>query len=138
MAKALSALLRKAKERGFIEGFDVCRREEIITHLLLVDDTILFSSTRRSELAVFKKIFRCFELSSGLKINLAKSALVGVGCSEEVVQSLASKLPMSYLGLPVRAMPRSKTAWDAIMENFQRKLSVWKRNSLSLSLLGKG
>lgn len=30
---------------------------------------------------VLKRIFKCFELTSGLKINLAKSMLIDVGCN---------------------------------------------------------
>lgn len=42
------------------------------------------------------------------------------------------KLPFIYLGLPIGAKARSKAVWDPIMENFERKLSMWKRNYLSL------
>lgn len=35
------------------------------------------------EVAKLKRILRCFQLASGLKINLTKSHLVGVGCPRE-------------------------------------------------------
>lgn len=54
-------------------------------------------------------------LISRLKINLSKSMLVGVGCSEEHVRLLADRLhckighlPILYLGLPIGANPRFK------------------------------
>lgn len=70
---------------------------------------------------------------------MAKSLLVGVGCSEEVIQPLArnlaynvGKLPYIYLGLPLAGNSRSKSFWDLLVEKFERKLSSWKRNYLSI------
>ena len=103
----------------------------------LANATILFNSTKWEEVVVLKRILRCFELSYGLKINLAESMMVGVGCLEEQIQPLANKihckfgkLPFSYLGLPIIAQLRSKVVWRPIVESFERKLSLWKRNSL--------
>lgn len=58
-------------------------QSEVITHLQFADDTILFSSTRREEILALKRILRCFQLVSGLKVNISKSMLVGVECSEK-------------------------------------------------------
>lgn len=58
---------------GLIERFDVGRGAEAITHFRFATETIHFSSTRWEEVQVSKRILICFELSSGLKINLAKS-----------------------------------------------------------------
>lgn len=103
----LLTLLTKAKQCGCIDGFVVGSDLEAITHLQFADDMILFSSARWDEVVVLKRILRCFELILGLKINLAKSMVVGVGCPLEDVQQLAcrlhckvGKMPLSYLGLP--------------------------------------
>lgn len=63
---------------------------------------------------MLKRIVRCFKLVYGLKVNLSKSSLVGVGCFEEVVRSLANnihynvgKLLLMYLGFPIGAKARS-------------------------------
>ena len=62
-----------------------------------------------------------------------------VGSTDEVIQSLALKFhckfgksPLLYLGLPIRGKVRSKEVWNPVVENFKRKLSMWKRNYLSL------
>ena len=101
---------------------------EVITHLQFADDTILFNSSRRDEIPAFKRILRCFQLVSGLKINISKSILVGIGCLEETTRSLTNiincksgKLPIIYLGLPIGAKPRSKSLWDPVIENSKRK-----------------
>lgn len=81
-----------------------------ITHLQFVNNMILFSSSNMEEIVLFIRILKSFEFSSGLRINLSKSRMVGVGCSEEVIRPPAacfsckvSKLHLSYLGMPVGA-----------------------------------
>eukprot|EP00268_Persea_americana_P059167 TRINITY_DN7235_c1_g2_i2.p1 TRINITY_DN7235_c1_g2~~TRINITY_DN7235_c1_g2_i2.p1 ORF type:complete len:142 (+),score=22.66 TRINITY_DN7235_c1_g2_i2:1426-1851(+) len=108
VVEALSALFRKAKEGGFIRGFEVGRGEEAINHLQFANDTIPFSSSKWDEVVVLRRILRCFKLEFGLKINISKSLVVGVECPLEVVQSMADNLrckvrvlPFLYLGLPV-------------------------------------
>lgn len=78
---------------------------------------------------VLKRILRCFELSSGLKINLAKSLFMGFSCLKEVVKPLAKKfaykvgsLPITYIGLAFGGDPRSKAFWDPIVEKFEINL----------------
>ena len=64
---------------------------------------------------------------------------MGIGTPNDEVQLLASKLrcksgslPFSYLGLPVGGKVRSKQLWNPVVANFKSKLSMWKRNYLSL------
>ena len=61
-----------------------------------------FSSARMEEINVLRRILRCFELVSGLKINLAKSVLVGVGCSQEEIIPLANRLFYKVGKLPIQ------------------------------------
>ena len=76
---------------------------------------------------MIKRILRSFELSSGLKFNLAKSLLVGVGCQEEFIKSMAckfsckvGKLPMINLCLPIGGNSKLKAFWDPFVEKFKR------------------
>ncbi|KAJ9547979.1 hypothetical protein OSB04_020522 [Centaurea solstitialis] len=53
------------------------------------------------------RILRCFHLSSGLKANLVKTSLMGIGVEPSEVSSLASRLnckagqlPFNFLGVP--------------------------------------
>lgn len=126
VVEALSDLLFKAKECALIGGFQAGIGLKVITHLLVADDTVLFNPTRWEELATLKRILRCFELPSGLKISLSKSMTVGVGYSMEVVLSFANKLhykvgkmPLIYLGMPIGVRARSKAVWDLVVWNFE-------------------
>ena len=55
-----------------------------VSHLLFVDDTIIFCETRKENLTFLSWILAWFEVVSGLRINLAKSKLVPVGEVEEI------------------------------------------------------
>lgn len=79
----------------------------MISHLQFADDAILFCSANEEEVFMLKRILRCFQLVSALKVNLCKSSLVGVGCLGALVRLLArkihcniGKLPAMYLGPP--------------------------------------
>jgi hypothetical protein len=47
-----------------------------ISHLLFVDDTLIFSEAKPDNLHKSRSSFLCFEAVSGLRINLDKSKLV--------------------------------------------------------------
>ena len=59
----------------------------------------------------------CFELVSGLKVNLAKSILVpvgevsNVGALAEVLGCEVGTLPIPYLGLPLGSRFKDKASW---------------------------
>ena len=139
VVEVLGTLLSKAKEMRLIEGFEVGSNGEAITHLQFADDTILFTFARWEEIIVLKRVLRCFQLVSGLKINLSKSFLVGVGSMEDHIALMArrlhcqvSQLPFQHLGMPVGGTPSRKAMWTLVIENFERKLSKWKSQCLSL------
>ena len=76
-------------------------------HLLFVDDTLVFCSDSREQLALLSWILLWFEALFGLKINLEKSTILLVGNVEnleDLALDLGCKtrtLPTTYLGLPL-------------------------------------
>lgn len=71
-----------------------------------------------------KAILRCFELSSGLKVNFSKSSIVGVNVSplflflvKRFLHCKIGVLLFKYLGLPVGAnpegLPRGNPLWGS-------------------------
>jgi hypothetical protein len=116
--EALSKLLTATVQRGFLSGFSVgSRRSEVvnISHLLFADDTLVFCGANPKHLCYLRALFLHFEVVSGLKINLAKSVLVPVGCVDNVdglasiLGSGVSSLPLKYLGLPLGASFKAKS-----------------------------
>uniref|UniRef100_A0A2N9FEZ8 Reverse transcriptase domain-containing protein n=1 Tax=Fagus sylvatica TaxID=28930 RepID=A0A2N9FEZ8_FAGSY len=132
--EALSRLLARAHDGGYISRFDVGRVNHIsISHLLFADDTLILCGAARDQLCHLKSVFVWFQASSGLKINLGKSELVPVGSVpdvEELAVVLGCKvgtLPMSYLGLPLGSLFKDKTIWNGIVEKLELRLAGWKR-----------
>ena len=66
----------------------------------------------------------CFEVVSGLKINLQKSEIILVGEVEDVDRAVVvfgckvGNLPTTYLGLPLGAPHNSCRVWDVVEERF--------------------
>jgi len=76
--EALSKMITATDDRGFLTGFSVGSRPPTIniSHLLFMDDTLVFYVANPSHLRV---LLLFFEVVSGLKVNLAKFVLVLVG-----------------------------------------------------------
>ncbi|GJR89279.1 RNA-directed DNA polymerase, eukaryota [Tanacetum coccineum] len=80
-----------------------------------------------------------FSLASGLKINLQKSNLLGVGVTGSLVNEAAAsigcsvmKAPFKYLGVMVGGNMSKINAWDDMVGKIKSRLSKWKINTLSI------
>ncbi|XP_023738428.1 uncharacterized protein LOC111886414 [Lactuca sativa] len=135
--EGLHIAFESAKEKGIFKGIQLPHRDPVIFHLQYANDVIFMGSWATENTKNLIRILRCFELSSGLKINMSKSKLYGFGvqnCELELVarsfnHSIGS-LPFTYLGLPVGASMARVTHWKPIIEKFQAKLSRWKASTL--------
>ncbi|GJY29077.1 reverse transcriptase domain-containing protein [Tanacetum coccineum] len=75
--------------------------------------------------------FMCSTWLPGLKININKSNLFGVGVSSEEVVNMAVtsgclsiSLPLSYLGLPIGSNMNRVASWKVLIDRFKNKLSA--------------
>ena len=136
--EALSRLLFRAREGGFISGYDIGQTNFLsISHLLFADDTLILCGADSDQLWHLKGVFVWFQAASGLKINLSKSELVPVGNVPDV-EGLAAvlgckvaELPIIYLGLPLGSSFKDQTIWNGIIEKTEKRLAGWKRMYLS-------
>nr|GEX28905.1 peroxidase 20 [Tanacetum cinerariifolium] len=118
----------------------------IVNHTILPstgDDALLFGEWYRRNVMNLFHILKYFEMGSGLKVNISKSRIPGVGVSEAEIEVFASLIgcahgifPFSYPGLPVRNKMRLKEGWNAIIDRFRDKLSSWKAKNLSIVVRG--
>ena len=80
-----------------------------VSHLLYVDDTLVFCGADVRQVCHLRCILLCFEAVSGLKVNLAKSEIIPVGevprlpSLAAILGCRSSMLPITYLGLPLGA-----------------------------------
>ena len=108
--EALSRMLVAANATGQFSGFTVGNEAGSlmsVSHLLFVDDTLVFCDANNTHITTLRGILSRFEEMLGLRINLGKSELVPVGDVlnfPELVEILGcreSSLPLNYLGLPL-------------------------------------
>ena len=116
--EALSHMLVAATAAGQFSGFtvgNVTSSLMTVSHLLFVDDTLVFCDADSNHIIALCGIHSRFEEMSRLKINLGKSELVPGGDVpnlHELVEILGyreSALPLKYLGLPLGASFKDKT-----------------------------
>lgn len=80
----------------------------MVSYLQYVDDTIILADASIDNLWSIKAILRGFELSLGLRVNFAKSALIGINSdptfldlSCDFLHCKQESLPFKHLGLSV-------------------------------------
>ena len=85
--EAFRKMLGAITSRELITGFLVGSSEQnwvVVSHLLFVDDTLVFCWANASQIRHIRALLVCFEAVSGLKVNLSKSALVPIGSLGDV------------------------------------------------------
>ena len=83
---------------------------------------------------VIKTILRCFEITSGLKINFAKNQFGAISkfdqwrrVAVEFLNCSMQSMPFSYLGIPIGTNPRHSAIWDPVIRKCETKLARWKQ-----------
>ncbi|KAJ9541443.1 hypothetical protein OSB04_027949 [Centaurea solstitialis] len=117
IGEALQVMILEACNKGLFDGLKLLDKQRNVSLLQYADDALFF----------------------GLKINLSKSRLFGIGVTKEEVQHMASlvkckadQLPFLYLGLPVGDNMAKLKPWAKLVEGMKLKLSCWKARVLSI------
>ncbi|GKB66637.1 RNA-directed DNA polymerase, eukaryota, reverse transcriptase zinc-binding domain protein [Tanacetum coccineum] len=129
----------KAEALGLFKGVHFGSDNLCISHLMYADDVIFMGEWTWSNARNLISLLRCFYLVSGLRINIHKSTVLGIGIVEEEVSYMAniigcgaSKFPLKYLGIPVGCNMSRCSNWNVIIQKFSSKLSAWKARLLSV------
>ncbi|GKA44918.1 RNA-directed DNA polymerase, eukaryota, partial [Tanacetum coccineum] len=108
-------------EAGLFKGLNI-NNSVNVSHLFYVDDAVFVGEWSDSNLSCIMNVLHCFFLTSGLKINIQKSHLLGVGVSHSTMVAASDSLGCSimkllfiYLGVPVGGNMASIKAWDVII-----------------------
>ncbi|GJX89986.1 RNA-directed DNA polymerase, eukaryota [Tanacetum coccineum] len=133
--EALHVAVEDAINVGLYRGVQV--RSLHISHLLFADDVLFLGEWSRSNIIGLVSLLQCFHDVSGLKINLHKSNLYGIGVNTHEVSNLASftgctpqRLPFTYLAIPIGSNMSRIKEWNPIIDKFKKRLSKWKANIL--------
>lgn len=71
--EGLTSLIHQSLARGDIHGVDICREAPTITHLLFVDNCVLFFRASHREMENMKRVLDVYEKASGEQIFFQKS-----------------------------------------------------------------
>lgn len=139
VVEGLTGLIRSVVSRNMYHSFKVGSVGPSITHLQYADDTMFLGDASMSNLWALKTILRCFELASGLKVNFAKSYVLGVnvsgeflGLAERFLQCQVGRILFTYLGLHVGANPRLENTWQPLLDLLANRLGSWGNKFISL------
>ncbi|KAL0308867.1 UNVERIFIED_CONTAM: hypothetical protein Sradi_5829000 [Sesamum radiatum] len=144
VAEAFSCMLQEAERRGEIKGVAIARGAPRISHLLFVDDTIIFGIAREEAMLVIKRILRLFGQASEQEVNFEKSSMVvsrNVGDMEK--RRMANILGVmlvprheKYLGLPTIVGKARGYLFQGIKDRVWCRVQGW--NAKLLSQAGRG
>nr|XP_043629751.1 uncharacterized protein LOC122601039 [Erigeron canadensis] len=137
--EGFSCLINKATASGSLEGLKLPKNGPVISHLLYADDCTFVGDWSMNNLYKVARALRVFFLCSGLKINLGKSNLFGIGVDDMEVKNAAAvfkckegTLLFKYLGLRIGANMNRISSWDFLFEVFESRLATWKAKTLSI------
>ncbi|GJQ98238.1 putative RNA-directed DNA polymerase, eukaryota, reverse transcriptase zinc-binding domain protein [Tanacetum coccineum] len=136
--EGLHVALTDSVRSGLIRGINFGSLDLNLSHLFFADDVIITTDWNVHDLDNVIHIFQVFFLASGLKINIHKSSIYGIGVASDDIQIMAANtgcsadtLPLTYLGLPIGSNMSLIVNWKPLVDKFRLKLSSWKANLLS-------
>lgn len=136
--EGLSRSIRLAKERGIIKGVIIYGNLSL-THLLFVDDVLLFGRQCALEWKWYYRIIKEFCLATGMEINYEKSCFYSMG--DALDPDIYTLFPvlyhhfdegLTYLGYRLKPNCYRSGDWLWLIERIEHRIGVWCYRSLSL------
>ncbi|KAF7811454.1 reverse transcriptase [Senna tora] len=123
----------------FVKGIQITHGVSPISHLMYVDDTVLFFKLTPHNIAAVKRVLQKYSAFSGQQMNLSKSFLIFspntcFRTKKEVADDLDlrfhSKLG-KYLGTWVDNHQSKQEVFNDVLNKLTSKLQLWKSKCLS-------
>nr|GEZ89259.1 reverse transcriptase domain, reverse transcriptase zinc-binding domain protein [Tanacetum cinerariifolium] len=137
--EGLRCSMSNAVNSGLIRGIKLGSSGIVLSHLFYTDDVIITTDWNPHDIYNIIRVLHVFHLALGLKINIHKSNIFGIGVTNDEISSMASRtscatgcFPFTYLGLPIGANMNLTSSWQILIDRFQKRLSSWKANLLSI------
>ncbi|GJS69464.1 RNA-directed DNA polymerase, eukaryota [Tanacetum coccineum] len=136
--ESLHLAFSKVINAGFFKGINL-NESLTLSHFFYADDAVFVGKWEVSNISAIVNVLNIFHMASGLKINIQKSKLMGVGVSKEEVESAARYVgcstfstPFTYLGITVGKNMAKISSWDDHINKLSARLSKWKSKLLSI------
>ncbi|GKC02423.1 RNA-directed DNA polymerase, eukaryota [Tanacetum coccineum] len=136
--ESLHISVSRAVNDGIFKGLQI-QGSAPLSYLFYADDAVFIGEWSDDNLENLIRILNCFHLASGLKINVHKSQVLGVGVPPDIVNQGASRIgcavmqtPFKYLGVMVGDHMSRYSAWSNTIQKVRARLSKWKVKTLSV------
>lgn len=139
VAEGLSRAIKVVKAQGQFKGVQIAQNL-FITHLLFVDDVMIFCSGTRGDTRALQEILEIFSKATGMEINAEKSTLSTHLMRPVEVEELTRVCPfntagldegLKYLGFSLKANIYMKKDWSLLIGKVEKRLKGWSHKWLS-------
>ncbi|GJV95289.1 putative RNA-directed DNA polymerase, eukaryota, reverse transcriptase zinc-binding domain protein [Tanacetum coccineum] len=137
--EGLHIALKNAVSSGLIQGASIGESGLKLSYFFYADDVVIISDWNMQDMSNIIHVLNVFYLASGLKINVSKSNVYGLGVDQQDIEAMArdtgcgsGTFPFSYLGIPLGANMNLISNWQTLIDRFRAKLSSWKASTLSI------
>jgi hypothetical protein len=139
VAEGLSRAIAAEKRSGSFPGINISNTLHI-THLLFVDDILVFSAGTRGEADNLNNTLKLFSKATGMIINEGKSTLTTSCLSELEKRRYRLLFPfeektidegLKYLGFTLKPNDYRKEDWSWLLKKLEKRLSSWSHKWLS-------
>ncbi|GJS85892.1 RNA-directed DNA polymerase, eukaryota [Tanacetum coccineum] len=137
--EGLHMLIENVMNVSRIKGIEIDGSGIVLSHLFYADDVIFIGEWSEENVSNIVMLLQCFYLVSGLKINLSKCSLLGIGVQEAEVKGVADgvgctagTLPYTYLEVPIGNKMSKVNDLKDLIDKFKNRLSNWKIKTLSV------
>eukprot|EP00253_Pinus_taeda_P033452 PITA_33452 len=139
VTEGLSRLIHQARREEKVKGIEVAINL-FITHLLFVDDILIFSNGSYNELKELKCILDLFLKATGMQINSRKSQVSVADFDRRERTTFLNLFPFQYqpldsplkhLGFWLKPTAYKKEDWNWLIAKLEAKISHWSYKWLS-------
>jgi hypothetical protein len=139
VAEGLSRAILNAVRTGEFHGIQITTSQRL-THLLFVDDILIFCSGQRQDAEVLSNILSLFRSTTGMQINIQKSTLSFSELEREEEDLYKRLFPfthqdftdgLKYLGFHLKPNNYLKNDWKWLISKLEKRLSGWSFRWLS-------
>lgn len=139
VAEGLSRALEDAKNKGLIHGVQISPNLQI-THLLFVDDVLMYGSSSEREAGRLREILSLFSKATGMEVNENKATLSTNLLGDQERHAYSRAFPYShhlledglkYLGLNLKPNDYQKHDWKWLLEKLEKRIFSWSHKWLS-------
>lgn len=137
--EGLNRLIAAKHRRGRIKGIKITENCSL-THLLFVDDVLIFLNGSLADTSALQSVFDLFQKATGMIINVHKSTLTATGCSQHEVVYTRNRFPflllpmeegLKYLGFRVKHGGYKIADWIWLITKVEKRLNVWYNRYLT-------